>query len=103
MTPERWQKVDKLLKQALEQDPGSRGSFLNQACAGDEELRHEVQSLLVHENQGQHLLERSALQVMADRLASESPWLARHWGRTKSSHSWALAAWERYTMLATAS
>ena len=45
MTPERWQKVDKLLEQALEKAPDRRGSFLDEACAGDEDLRQEIESL----------------------------------------------------------
>jgi len=47
MTPEHWQQVDKLLEQALEQDPEQRGSFLNKACKGDDALRWEVESLLL--------------------------------------------------------
>jgi eukaryotic-like serine/threonine-protein kinase len=73
MTPERWQQVDKLLQQALEREPSQRASFLDEACAGDEELRQEVESLLGYENQGQQLLRRPALQVMADKLANDSP------------------------------
>jgi serine/threonine protein kinase len=46
MTPERWQQIDKLLGQALEQEPERRAAFLDQACAGDDELRREVASLL---------------------------------------------------------
>ena len=46
MTPERWQQVDKLLEQALEQEPDRRGAFLNEACQGDTALRQEVESLL---------------------------------------------------------
>src|SRR5262249_21133178 len=73
MTPERWQKVDKLLEQALEKEPDRRGSFLEEACAGDDELRHEVESLLVYKSRGQQFLEKPALQVMAGWLAGESP------------------------------
>jgi len=46
MNPERWQQIDKLLEQALEQEPDRRGGFLDQACGGDQELRREVESLL---------------------------------------------------------
>src|SRR5262245_45739835 len=73
MTPERWQQIDKLFEQALEKDPDRRGSFLDEACAGNEELRREVESLLNYESRGQQLLGRPALQVMAGRLASEPP------------------------------
>jgi hypothetical protein len=46
MTPERWQQIDKILELALELASSQRGVFLDQACAGDEELRREVESLL---------------------------------------------------------
>jgi len=46
MTPERWQQIDKLLEQALEQEPDRRVPFLDKACDGDAALRREVESLL---------------------------------------------------------
>jgi len=73
MTPERWQQIDKLFEQALEKEPDCRPSFLDEACAGDAELRREVESLLGYEKQGQQLLARPALQVIAGRLAGDSP------------------------------
>ena len=52
MTPERWQQIDKLLERALERNPSQRHAFLDEACAGDEELRREVETLLTHEQEG---------------------------------------------------
>ena len=49
MTPERWQHVEKLYQAALEREPSQRAAFLERACAGDEELRHEVESLLAND------------------------------------------------------
>ena len=49
MTPERWQLVTEVHEAALERDPSSRQEFLAVACAEDEELRREVDSLLAHE------------------------------------------------------
>ena len=46
MKPERWQRVDNLLELALEQEPGRRSVFLDEACQGDTALRQEVESLL---------------------------------------------------------
>jgi hypothetical protein len=46
MKPERWQRIDKLLELALEQEPGRRSVFLDEACQGDATLRQEVESLL---------------------------------------------------------
>jgi hypothetical protein len=46
MKPERWKQVEQLYHAALEREPGARGTFIDQACAGDEELRREVEELL---------------------------------------------------------
>jgi serine/threonine-protein kinase len=46
MTPERWQDVERLFHAALERPPGERAVFLRAACAGDEALQREVQTLL---------------------------------------------------------
>jgi serine/threonine protein kinase/tetratricopeptide (TPR) repeat protein len=46
MRPERWQQVKGVLQSALELEPSARAPFLDQACDGDEPLRHEVESLL---------------------------------------------------------
>ena len=53
MTPERWQGVKKVLDCALERTPEERCAFVEQACAGDEELRKKVESLIAsHEKTG---------------------------------------------------
>jgi len=44
--PEKWDQVKELFALALEQDPEQRSSFLRQACAGDDSLRTEIESLL---------------------------------------------------------
>jgi hypothetical protein len=44
--PEKWDQVKELFGLALERDPAERGDFLRLACAGDDSLRSEVQSLL---------------------------------------------------------
>jgi len=51
MDPGRWQKIDHLYHAALEQEMGLRAAFLQQACAGDESLQQEVESLLAQEGQ----------------------------------------------------
>ena len=72
MTPERWQQIDKLLEQALEQEPISRNMFLDSACAGDDELRREVETLLAAHHQGGGLLSSPALEAAAVRPATGS-------------------------------
>src|SRR6185369_5285038 len=49
MTPERFQQIDRIFQQVLDQPPDERASFLQNACAGDLELHNEVQELLAHE------------------------------------------------------
>jgi len=46
MTGDRWPEVEGLCAAALEHDPDARAAFLDEACAGDTELRREVESLL---------------------------------------------------------
>ena len=57
VTPERWQHVARIYELAVDQDPATRDAFLSEACAGDEALRREVESLLRQE----------AAQVVLDR------------------------------------
>src|SRR5271170_935622 len=45
--PEKWEQVKELFALALEREPGERSGFLRQACAGDDRLRAEIESLLV--------------------------------------------------------
>jgi eukaryotic-like serine/threonine-protein kinase len=48
-TPRHQQEIDRILAAALECEPPRRAAFLHEACAGDEELRKEVESLLAHD------------------------------------------------------
>jgi Tol biopolymer transport system component len=48
-TPERWARIERLYHDALAYGADERGSFLADACAGDDTLRHEVESLLAHD------------------------------------------------------
>ena len=48
-TPERWAKIDRLYHEALACGANERGSFLADACAGEDSLRREVESLLAHD------------------------------------------------------
>ncbi|PYS09605.1 MAG: hypothetical protein DMG17_26625 [Acidobacteria bacterium] len=65
MTPERWRRIEQLCQAALERDRTLRGAFLEEACAGDEELQREVESLLAQEGQVGSFLEASPLEDLA--------------------------------------
>ena len=69
MKPERWQQIDHLLQSALARDPEERPAFLDRACAGDEQLRREVESLIVSHDRAGGLLETPLSQVAADLLS----------------------------------
>jgi serine/threonine protein kinase len=48
-TPERWKEIDHIFAAALELEPAERAAFLDEACAGDELVRQEVESLLAND------------------------------------------------------
>jgi TolB-like protein/predicted Ser/Thr protein kinase/Flp pilus assembly protein TadD len=61
MTPEQYRRVGELYDAATSLTPEARRAFLNDACAGDETLRHEVESLLqAHEQADGFLVEKMA-------------------------------------------
>src|SRR6266567_2393615 len=68
MTPEHWQRIKTLLQSALEREPGERSAFLDQACAGDESLRKEVESFVISHEQAGGFIEEPAFEVMAESL-----------------------------------
>ena len=73
MKPERLQQVEQLYHATLEHAQGERGAFLEKACSGDEALRREVQSLLVHDEEiNKDFLEAPALDAIARALAQAS-------------------------------
>jgi eukaryotic-like serine/threonine-protein kinase len=56
MQPERWRQIEDLFIAALERGSDQCAIFLDRACAGDEQLRDEVRSLLAaHEQAGSFL------------------------------------------------
>ncbi len=66
MQAERWQQIEKLFYVVLECAPNERAAYLVQACAGNEELRREVESLLAAHEQGGSLLENVASDLAAE-------------------------------------
>jgi serine/threonine protein kinase/cytochrome c-type biogenesis protein CcmH/NrfG len=68
---ERWQQVERLYHSALAKHPGERSGFLVEVCAGDEELRREVESLLAYEDRAETFIESPALDIAARMMADE--------------------------------
>jgi eukaryotic-like serine/threonine-protein kinase len=77
MTPERWREVERIFQAVLEREPSERSAFLDDMCAGDAELRHEVESLLDGHRPDDRFWESGALKEAARTLADEAPQPAR--------------------------
>ena len=77
MTPERWRDVERVFQAALDREPSARSAFLDRACAGDAELRREVESLLDAHRPDDRFWESGALKEAARTLADEAPPAAR--------------------------
>jgi len=71
MKRERWKQLDELLDAALELPPEERADFLDEACAGDDALRKQLDKLLASDDRARSFLERPALEVAAKELADK--------------------------------
>jgi eukaryotic-like serine/threonine-protein kinase len=65
MTPERWQRIDQVFQAALACAPTERGRWLDENCAGDAELRAEVESLLAAHERAGSFIQAPALEIAA--------------------------------------
>jgi eukaryotic-like serine/threonine-protein kinase len=66
---ERWQQIERIYHAARELDASARSEFLAEACAGDDDLRREVESLLVQADQHESFLQSPAIEIAAEVLA----------------------------------
>ncbi|MBV9210537.1 MAG: serine/threonine protein kinase, partial [Acidobacteria bacterium] len=73
MTPERWRQVEEILQGAIDCPVRGREDFLEEACAGDEELKRETASLLRAYDEAGDFIEQPAIAQDARVLAEELP------------------------------
>ncbi|HSE42910.1 MAG TPA: protein kinase [Acidobacteriota bacterium] len=66
MNPERWKQIDKVLNVVLDLDAEKRAAYLNEVCAGDEELRKEVESLLAADEKAVSFIKKPAAQLSSE-------------------------------------
>src|SRR5437764_710072 len=57
MSGPKWTEVERLYHAALALETGRRTAFLTEACAGDQELLGEVESLIAYEAKGRDFIE----------------------------------------------
>ena len=72
MTPERYQRIQALLESALASKPAQRSSFLDEACAGDESLRREIESLIASSEEAGAFLESPVGEMAAKLVTHDS-------------------------------
>lgn len=71
MQADRWRQVEELYDAALELPIAERAEFVEKACAGDEELRRELSSLLEAEQQVGDFMKSPALDIAAQGIARD--------------------------------
>ena len=69
MTPERYQQIDQLTDAALELAVEERAAYLDLECAGDKELRQQVERLLSAHGYEDGFLSANALEAVAQEMA----------------------------------
>jgi Tol biopolymer transport system component/predicted Ser/Thr protein kinase len=71
MPAERSERIEQLYHAARERDPVERTAFLQQACAGDEALQQEVESLLAEDAEVENFLQTPAMELAVRSLPVE--------------------------------
>lgn len=64
MTPEKWSAVRALFEEASDRPPAEREAFLTSACAGDADLKREVETLLRSDSEAAEFLEKPAAEAV---------------------------------------
>ncbi len=72
MNPERFRRIDELISLVLKREERDREAFLDEACAGDGELRREVETLLACDKESATFLGQPAMQLAARGLAEDA-------------------------------
>jgi serine/threonine protein kinase len=68
---ERWQKIEQLYNEAVACEAGQRAALLDRSCGSDSSLRSEVESLLSYSQATATALEKPAIEILAQELASD--------------------------------
>ena len=64
MKPDSWSRVEQVFHLALKVEESQRAAFLEQTCAGDMDLRREVEALIAADKKAETFLESPALEVL---------------------------------------
>ena len=72
MKAERWEKVIDLFQSALERAPEGRAAFLDETCHDDQDMRRELESLLISHERAENFIEVPAFEVAPELATTDS-------------------------------
>lgn len=78
MNAELWEKIKQIFDAAQEIEPAKRAKFLDKICAGDEDLRSEVERLLASFAEADSFMESPAAVEVASMFEEKKTLLANH-------------------------
>ena len=84
MKADQWQKIESVLQDALDRAPVERASFIEDACAGDDELKAEATTLIAAYEEAGDFIEEPAMARDAQVLLGAD--LASNVGREVGPH-----------------
>jgi serine/threonine protein kinase/tetratricopeptide (TPR) repeat protein len=70
MTPERWKKIEDVFQTAIDLPEVERRQYIAEACAGDDELREQVEVLVTQHSEAGDFIEAPALAITDFRNAA---------------------------------
>ncbi|HYW71870.1 MAG TPA: protein kinase [Pyrinomonadaceae bacterium] len=71
MKPDRWIKVKEIFQAAMDRAPAERAVFVSDACAGDEDLQKEVESLMSSDGRSGTFLDSPAYEAAAEMIVND--------------------------------
>src|SRR5215510_4777690 len=71
MDANRWKQIKEVYDRALDLSRDERESFLAEACGNDDNLRHEVESLLAAHDDAGAFLQSPAVEVAAHEIVAD--------------------------------
>ena len=72
MTPERWKQIEDVFQAAIDLPSGERQKFIAVACAGDEDLREQVEVLITQSDEAGDFIEAPAFAATGFRTVGHS-------------------------------
>ena len=81
MSPEQYRRTNRIFQQALELPVHHRSSYVEGACAGDDEVRRQVEAMLRSDTEGDDFLDKPPTDSLAKLFEEEQPSLPKRIGQ----------------------